>query len=31
MKDGELGKSVTIALGCTIVEKDYFKIRKKSF
>ena len=31
MKDGELGKSVTIALGCTIVEKDYLKIKKKSF
>ena len=31
MKDGELGKSVTIALGCTIVEKDYLKIKKKVF
>lgn len=29
MRDGDLEKSVTIALGCTILEKDYFKIKKK--
>ena len=31
MRDGDLEKSVTIALGCTILKKDYFKIKKKVF